>query len=605
MRTAKRTYERRKGAYNRLLEKQKRAESNISTLRLATFTAGACGVVLACVTRSYRIYISFFVLCLALFIYLIVKHEKLIERIKYTTLLVDINHSSLQRLNGEWNKFADSGEEFVDDSHSYSGDLDIFGQSSLFQWINTAKTFLGREALRDLLSGRIGTIHDILERQQAVEELAVRLGWRQRFLAEGMAIPKKMHNPQELVTWGKERVDFFQKPWVIAMVRVCPIITVLLVFLGFVMNRIPLYWPSTALIIQYGLLSYRAKERNRLFGIVENYNDDLRAYYKMLKHIEKQPLKSHPLLKVKERIKSREGLEAFRQLDKLSSIMDSIANRRNLYYAIFNVLTMWDFQNMIALEHWKKESGHLLKDWFEALAKMEALASLAIIRFENPDWIAPTILDAKEVMLEAVSMGHPLLGENRVYNNLSFDEVVKVLLITGSNMSGKSTLLRTAGINLVLAYAGAPVCAMGFRTTIMKVHTCMRVRDNLRESVSSFYAELSRIKNIVSEAEEGKKIFFLLDEIFKGTNSLDRHTGAKVLISKLSLTNSIGMVSTHDIELCDLEQKNVKIANYHFQEFYENGQIYFDYKLRSGPSTTRNALHLMRLAGIEVGDGVF
>jgi DNA mismatch repair ATPase MutS len=189
-----------------------------------------------------------------------------------------------------------------------------------------------------------------------------------------------------------------------------------------------------------------------------------------------------------------------------------------------------------------------------------------------------------------------------VYNDLTIDGKFKVVLITGSNMSGKSTLLRTAGINLVLAYAGAPVCAKSFGASIMKIYTCMRIKDNLEESISSFYAELLRIKRIISEADSGERVFFAMDEIFKGTNSQDRHIGAKVLINKLSHTNSIGLVSTHDLELCDLEQKNDKIANYHFQEYYIDGSINFDYKLRIGPSTTRNALHLMRLAGIEVDE---
>jgi DNA mismatch repair ATPase MutS len=214
----------------------------------------------------------------------------------------------------------------------------------------------------------------------------------------------------------------------------------------------------------------------------------------------------------------------------------------------------------------------------------------------------PVFCDGNETVFEAKGIGHPLLTGKRTHNDLVIDNKVKVLLITGSNMSGKSTLLRTAGINLVLAYAGAPVCASWFQASIMGINTCMRIGDNLGENISSFYAELLRIKKIVTEAAAGKRIFYLLDEIFKGTNSLDRHTGAKVLINKLSHTNCIGLVSTHDLELCELERENDRIANYHFQEYYKNGRIYFDYELRPGPSTTRNALYLMQLAGIDVDE---
>jgi len=199
-------------------------------------------------------------------------------------------------------------------------------------------------------------------------------------------------------------------------------------------------------------------------------------------------------------------------------------------------------------------------------------------------------------------MGHPLLINTCVANSLKFEPPENILLITGSNMSGKSTLLRTVGINLVLAYAGGNVCAKTFKCSIMDIYTCMRVNDDLEKNISSFYAELLRIKMIVNAVEEGQTVFFLLDEIFKGTNSIDRHTGAKALIMKLSKAKVLGLVSTHDLELGDLEKESNKVKNYHFQESYKDNEIYFDYKLRPGVSTTRNAAFLMKMAGIEFSE---
>ncbi|MDF2591247.1 MAG: mismatch repair protein MutS [Clostridia bacterium] len=600
MKAAKQMYERRKENYGKLLQKQKKVEKGISNLRLGVFTAGICDAVFAYLTHSYIVSAAIFVALIVIFLYLVINHERLIVRIKYSSLLLDINNSSLKRMNGEWNKFADAGEDFVNDSHNYSSDLDIFGKNSLFQWINTAKTFTGREKLRDLLSEVIGDSNAIKIRQEAINELAAMIGWRQRFLAEGMATTEKIHNPEELIKWGKESNEFFRKPWVIAFIRICPIVTILLVTAGYIMNKIPDYLPATALLIQFGLISYKVRERYRMFGIFEKYNVDLRVYYKMLRLLEKRKFNSTLINNIKDNIRNNTKQEAFKQVDKLSSIVDSISNRRNLFYIIFNTLTLWDFQSMIALERWKRESGHFLKDWFDNVGRIEAMASLAVIGFENPDFVIPKIYEGGDSAFETMGLGHPLIIENRIHNDVAVDGNVKVLLITGSNMSGKSTLLRTTGINLVLAYAGAPVCATSFRTSIMSICTCMRIKDNLEENISSFYAELLKIKKIVSESQSGTRVFFLLDEIFRGTNSEDRHAGAKVLINKLSMTNSIGLVSTHDLELCDLEQKNDKIVNYHFQEYYEDGKIHFDYKLRQGPSTTRNALHLMRLAGIDV-----
>jgi DNA mismatch repair ATPase MutS len=252
------------------------------------------------------------------------------------------------------------------------------------------------------------------------------------------------------------------------------------------------------------------------------------------------------------------------------------------------------------LEAWKEQAGRSLNTWLQALGDFEALASLAVIAHDYPNWCIPEVEETPPY-LKASQMGHPLLTEDRVCNDLAILPQAGILLITGSNMSGKSTLLRTAGVNLVLAYAGAPVCAAAFRCSLMRIYTCMRVNDNLEQSISSFYAELLRIKMIVAAAKQATRpVFFLLDEVFKGTNSQDRHTGAKILIKQLKRLGAVGLVSTHDLELAELAAESKGIINYHFREYYQNDRIHFDYKLRPGVSTTRNALYLIKLAGIDI-----
>jgi DNA mismatch repair ATPase MutS len=255
---------------------------------------------------------------------------------------------------------------------------------------------------------------------------------------------------------------------------------------------------------------------------------------------------------------------------------------------------------MIAMEKWKKQSGRNLRNLVTVIGRFEEICSLAIIHYDNPDWCFPQFTDSKQ-NLAAVKMGHPLLAfDVRVCNDLILKGSGNVLLITGSNMSGKSTLLRTVGVNLALAYAGCSVCAGSFSCSIMNIYTAMRVNDNLEKSISSFYAELLRIKTIIQAAGRSDTILFLLDEIFKGTNSIDRHTGAGVVIKKLSKMGAVGLVSTHDLELSELEsEKNFDIENYHFSESYANNQIIFDYKLRTGVSKTTNAIYLMRMVGID------
>ena len=275
-------------------------------------------------------------------------------------------------------------------------------------------------------------------------------------------------------------------------------------------------------------------------------------------HIEKKKFSSEYLIKLKEKLVNKDGMKASTQIKKLVNLVTVISDRKNIYYFPINVLSLWDYQCLINLQRFKKASASFLKTWLEVIGEIEALNSLSTIAYEHSDWSMPKFQDGPPVF-NAKKIGHPLLGSKRVYNDILIDKSHNIILITGSNMSGKSTLLRTTGINLVLAYAGAPVCCESFTCSIMDIYTCMRTSDNLELNISSFYAELLRIKKLVTATENKAPIFFLLDEIFKGTNSIDRHTGAKVLVAKLSNENALGFVSTHDLELGDIETTNKKL----------------------------------------------
>jgi DNA mismatch repair ATPase MutS len=336
-----------------------------------------------------------------------------------------------------------------------------------------------------------------------------------------------------------------------------------------------------------------------IFDTANKYKDAIRMYYRLILFFEQQNFRSEYLKTLKSRLVNNKGLTACQQINKLSKIIDAIDNRSNAFFFIINLLTLWDYQFILVLENWKKTSGASLEKWFEAIGEVEALCSLSVLKHDNPEWAEPEFSEGS-LCYEAKELGHPLLSKTRVTNDLQLRNNASVMLITGSNMSGKSTLLRTAGINLVLAYAGVPVCAKSYRCSLMQIRSCMRTTDNLEQNTSSFYAELLRIREIIQASERGEKLFFLLDEIFKGTNSFDRHTGAEAVINKLSKSTALGLVSTHDLELGELEHKNGNVRNYHFREFYKDDKIYFDYKLRTGVSTTRNASYLMKMAGIDL-----
>lgn len=597
-------YSRRRQIYERLQAKQKRTESRLSNYRLATFILGFALAIILYRTFSPRLGMVMGFFTLLPFGYLVLQHKHVRTQLKYSEILSELNRKGGDRLTGKWVNFQDSGIEFKNEEHPYASDLDCFGQASIFQWINSAQTPWGRESLAKVLKQPLKDRSEILERQEAVTELAGKLAWRQRFEAEGFLISAQLKPTMLLLQWAQESYGAYSRPIVKLGMRVLPLVTILMIILYALKLSVPWQIPVLLVVVQILLLRIYGKERSQILSTVFQYEASLKTYSKMLQHFEKLKANAQWLLVRQDSLRDPGGQPAFQQIQRLSKIAERISNRQNSMFLIVNILLLWDYQCMIALEDWKRKSGPLLKTWLEVLAEVEALSSLSVISFDNPDWVMPKIL-TNQAGLSAQKMGHPLLTQKRVPNDIEMKTPAGIILITGSNMSGKSTFLRTVGCNLVLAYIGAPVCAEHFSCSLMNLWTCMRVSDNLEQSISSFYAEILRIKQIVDAAKTDKPVCFLLDEIFKGTNSHDRHHGAKALINQLERDGALGLISTHDLELGELEKEsNGRVKNYHFREYYQNQEISFDYKLRTGISTTRNALYLIKMAGIELGEEV-
>jgi hypothetical protein len=597
-----RQYIKRTKYYQQLLQKQNRWFNVIVYLKLLVLGGGLGTVVLFSLYRKYPVSGGLLFVTIFLFVYLEVKHLRVIHHKKYSTALCEVNEQALKRLHHEWKEFRDTGEEFRDENHPYSGDLDIFGPGSLYQWINTAATFTGRRKLQAFLTTPPEGVDQIYRRQESISELAKNLNWRQRFMAESKINPGLARDPAPLIQWAHQQNRFFLQLPVKIILRGFPALTILLIILSLITPRVPYYLPLFTSMIQLLLLIPGGKERHRIFGTTYLFKDNLKIYQKMLGRFETKRSNSKYLIDLGEKLRNQDHEPAFRQINRLEKIVDAISNQYNFFYFFINVITLWDYQCLMALEGWKEKSGRYLENWLDTLGEIEALSSLAVIQYDHPGWAIPQFV-ASPPVYSAKGLGHPLLPKTRVCNDLKIETPAGILMITGSNMSGKSTFLRTAGINLVLAYAGAPVCAETFCASLMNVYSCMRVSDNLEKNISTFYAELLRIKLIVMATRDQRPVFFLLDEIFKGTNSTDRHTGAKILISKLSNHGALGLVSTHDLELGELEKEsNQKIKNYHFQEYYQDNRLFFDYLLRPGISTTRNALFLIKTIGIEIDE---
>ncbi|MDY0236585.1 MAG: DNA mismatch repair protein [Gudongella sp.] len=591
------TYSKREKGYYDLLQKQTKTINIFANLRLIIALTGIISLAYLHTTKNFTsiFFVSF--AYIIVFTFVVIKHNKLKYNNKYFYVLHEINQKAVERLKGNWNTFKDTGLEFQDESHSFSSDLDIFGQASLFQYINTTTTEMGRKSLSRYLTQASKSKEQINKKQEAIRELTSKLPWRQRFMAEGMISTYKANDKEHLYRFFKTKDELYTKSWLIIGVKLLPIITIGFIAL-YIFKIIPFQVLILILLMQMLLFRIKLGERSKTLGLVYKHAESIKAYRKMLYQLERKNFKSVYLIELKNKLIDESKLSAWQQIKELEKITDIIANRNNPYFLIINIIFLWDYRCMIKLEGWKKKSGELLETWLETIGEFEALSSLANMGYDNPSWVIPRIVD-KPYYVMAKEMGHPLIIENRVSNDLEIDGVTKVLLITGSNMSGKSTYLRTVGINLVLAYAGAAVCAKEFKCDIFNICTCMRVSDNLEQNTSSFYAELLRIKEIVDESKTNK-VFFLLDEVFKGTNSQDRHEGAKILIKKLINNKAIGLVSTHDLELGELEKEsNTNIKNYHFKEYYKDNKIYFDYKINKGISTTKNAMYLIKMIGID------
>lgn len=620
MRTPEEKYKKRVEVYKKKLELYTGKSSTTGNYKLLVFFTGMIGAAVLFFFKLYILMAAVILLFGGLFAYLSIIHNRYIKNKNYYYAMFQINQMCLKRAVGEWNEFSDIGEEFLNPQHNYTYDLDIFGKGSLFQMLNMTATYSGRHKLAELLLNPMENKEEIYKRQEALQELAKKLIFRHRLFSNGLTLNKNtiltdnnesdkkrkktlldtMNKLDDVYTWAKEEKSLYTSPKYKLLIFGLPVLSFCMLILG-IIRLVPVYVPIVLYLLQFIMIGFRAQSRNKDFELVEKHSDTLKVYKSLLRLFETEKFSSNYVNSLKNNLKDDYGNPAWKQIEKLSKIWELIANRYNLMHIFVNTAVLWDFHCLAALENWKKSGGKHVERWFDTIGEVEALCSLSLMCHDNPAYIMPRICEENTPQIEALRLGHPLLTKARECNDITVSSKEPILLITGSNMSGKSTFLRTVGMSLILSYLGLPICAEAFSCPVLKVYACMRTSDNLGQSVSSFYAELLRVKMIVEAVERGEKVFFLLDEIFKGTNSADRHTGAKMLISQLDKKGAWGLVSTHDLELADMENESQgRIRNFHFKEYYKDNQIYFDYQLRKGVSDTRNAIYLMKMAGVNI-----
>lgn len=521
-------------------------------------------------------------------------HQGIKEAYLHQEALVTINEKEMAVLEHDYSTFAD-GEHYQEVSHPYCIDLDIFGPYSFFQFTNRTSTVIGSDRLAaDLLA--LSPSENVQERQAAIRDLSTRLDWRQHFLALGQRTEDSAEQIDLLLRWLQQEPFVSSKRWLRLILPVFPFV-VLPVFVWLLYQQ-QFGLSLLCFVPAFLILRPFVKQVNRVHEQTSQAEKALRHYAKLIRHIEQETFSSDLLADLRDDL-----LPAVSQrIDRLSYIISQLNARYNAFAIILNLFGLWDLQWILRLERWKEDQQSALPVWFDTLAQFEALNSLATTVYNNSDWVFPVFTEKKQ--LDGEALGHPLLpADKRVTNEVTLPTLGHIKLLTGSNMAGKSTFLRTVGLNIVLANVGMAVCAQKMELPKLQVYTSMRTQDALHESTSSFYAELKRLKIIIEAVEQKANIFFLLDEILKGTNSRDRHTGSKALIHQLIEQGGGGIVATHDLELGSMEaQYSGKIENWCMEVAIENGQLDFDYKIKKGVSQSFNATVLMQQMGIKIKD---
>ncbi|MEN9354574.1 MAG: hypothetical protein RL318_1899 [Fibrobacterota bacterium] len=571
--------------------------SFLANARLAVFGLACTALVFWIRSEQGFLWPSLTVAFLGIFVALVVAHARVLRRVDACGRFMEVNGNGLKRLGEDWRDFAQDGREFADRDHAFAADLDLFGKASLYQRICTARTFLGRRRLASLLAAEAVDLAATRRRQAAVVELSPEWELRQRVEVSGRQRDGAT-DPARMLDWAEgERDGSLPPAW---LARGLPMVSLLSLFVELaVFHRLfvaaLLFAVQIALFLGWwGRCPQRFEPLSRQGGALEAYQESLGA-------IETHPFSSLELRAVQGRLKTDAECASV-SITRLCRIAERAQARLNpLGWIVLNCLWLWDLRCALDLQEWKRTSGTRVRGWLEALGEFEALASLSVLHFENETWCFP-VLEEGMVGIEAKEMLHPLLPTGlAVANDIDLADGT-VAILTGSNMSGKSTFLRCLGVNAVLAFAGAPVAAASLRLGRFEIHTSLRTSDDLCRGVSTFHAQIQRIRKMAEATREGRKVLFLVDEMFSGTNSQDRIAGARETLAVLRREGCLGLVSTHDLELCRLAQELDAFVNFHFEERYGATGIEFDYRLRKGPSTTRNAMHLLRLAGILAAD---
>ena len=523
-------------------------------------------------------------------------HARVLHLRDFAERAVTFYEQGLARLEDRWATIGPTGARFADPHHVYSGDLDLFGSASLFQLLSTARTRMGEDALAQWLLAP-AELSQIRERHASVVELRDQLDFREDLAVLGEEAGVGVH-PADLLRWADAPNQLVQSRWVRPAAFLLAGLAVATAVAW------ALWGVAMPLLVTLSIEALLARSlRNRVdkaLQATEHAFKNLDLLSSVMARVESANFEA-PRLKSIQADLSSQGVPASRAIDRLRTLVDLINSRDNLILRILNIPLLYSVQVAFAAEQWREKHGGALGRWLNAVGEIEALFSLSSYSFEHPADPFPEFLEPPSCF-QAEALGHPLLSASTcVRNSIRLSSQESVLLVSGSNMSGKSTLLRAVGLNTVLAMAGATVRGASLRLTPLQVGASIRINDSLQEGSSRFYAEITRLRQIFDLASARPPLLFLLDELLQGTNSTDRRIGAEGILRALLDRGAIGMISTHDLALTEIgAPADRRLHNVHFQDELQNGRMKFDYQLREGIVTKSNGLELMRSIGLQV-----
>ena len=565
------------------LHKIKIKLTNLSVLRLLVFFFTLFGIYFSLGNPTIVTIIT--IVGVGIFSFLLSRYLKIKEKKKLVLCKISINKTEIRVLEGDFS-FLPEGKEFLDSNHFFSHDIDLFGSHSFFQYINRTSTEIGTAELAKIISQN--NILSIDKKQEVIKELSKKVKWRQHFTALASLV-KTEYSSKVIVRYIQDYKAVFSK-LVLPLPVLFSIVSSLLIGLvsfQMISYTLLLLWFIIGLVVT----AIFFKRTEAIYANAGKSKTIFKQYHLLLQEIENGNFSSE-ILQEKQEIIQSENLKASAIFMKFSKILDAFDQRNNvLIFVLGNAFFLKDLRNAVKVETWIHTYNHTVKKWFEVIAFFDAGNSLANFCFNHSDYTFPELVKENSI-IQAIQLGHPLLkSEKRIDNNFTISDN-QFFIVTGANMAGKSTFLRTVSLSIVMANCGLPVCAESFKYAPRRLITSMRTTDSLSEDESYFYSELKRLKFIVDTIEV-KDYFIILDEILKGTNSKDKAIGSKKFIEKLIKSKSTGIIATHDVSLCDLENEFSDIKNYYFDAEITESELHFDYTLKNGICKNMNASFLL------------